>query len=237
MRVWVLLFLAAVAGAEDLRPRAGSGWAGFRAGSWVRIKHTAIFPGRVPRVSIWKQSLTEVGKKLLTLETVTTNVVGVEKKQVQQVPRTGEAGPGEKQKVEKLKNEVVQAAGKRLDCTRQRTTVTGPGGKRVITVWTAAKPPVLAKRAEVYYDAKGKVLYRVTRLLSSLDESRRVGTRKVRCVKYKTRASYADGRVTVGTALTSRDVPGSLVLVEDEMTRGTERVMTSRVELLAFETK
>jgi hypothetical protein len=234
MRVWALLFLAAVAGAEDLRPRAGSGWAGFRAGSWVRMKLTTIQPGHVPRVIIWKQSLTEVGDKLLTLETVSRNALGMEQRSTQKLPRSGEAGPGEKQKVEKLKNEVVMAAGKRLDCTRRRITVTGPGGKRVVTVWTAAEPAVQAKRTEVVYDAKGKVAYRLTRLLSSLSEPGKIGTRTVRCVKYKLRRSYQDGRVVTGVALSSREVPGGLVRQEEETTRGTEKVLTTRVELLAF---
>lgn len=237
MRVSTLLFLAALAAAGDLRPRAGSGWAGFRAGSWSRIKLTSIMPGRVPTVILLKQSVTKVGEKLLTLETVSSNALGVERKQTHQLMITGEAGPGEKQKVEKLKNEVVLAAGMRLDCARQRTTVTGPRGKRVITTWTANRPQVSAKRTELVYDTKGKLVYRVTRLLLSLNENRKVGTRTVRCVKYKTRRSHQDGTVTTSVALTSREVPGGLVRQEDETTRGADKVSTSRVELLAYEAK
>jgi len=146
MRVWALLFLAAVAGGEDLRPRAGSGWAGFRVGSWVRMKRTAILTGRIPMVTIWKQSLAKVGGKLITVETVSKNAFDMEQKQSQELPLTGEAGPGETQKVEKLKNELVVAAGRRLDCTRERVTVKGPQGKRVITLWTATEPQMSAKR-------------------------------------------------------------------------------------------
>ena len=237
MRVWALLFLAAFAGAADLRPRPGSGWAGFRAGSWVRIKRTAIVTGGVPRVAIWKMSLTKVGKQQLTLETVSRNALGIETKTSQQVPRAGEAGEGEKQKVERLKNEVVMAAGKRLDCTRERVTVTGPQGKRVITVWTATEPQVSPKRAEAHYDAAGKLVYRVTRLLTSLSESRRVGSRTIRCVKYKTRLSYENGDVVTAVSLTSREVPGGLVWWEDETFQGADKILTSRVELLAFKTK
>jgi len=237
MRVWALLFLAAFAGAEDLRPRPGSGWAGFRAGSWVRIKRTAIVTGGVPRVAIWKTSLGKVGKQQLTLETVSKNALGIESKTSQQVPRTGEASAGEKQKVEKLKNEVVMAAGKRLDCTRERFTVTGPQGKRVITVWTATEPQVSPKRAEVHYDAAGKLVYRVTRLLISLNERRQVGSQTIRCVKYKTQLSYRNGNVATGVALTSREVPGGLVWMEDETFQGPRKILTTRVELLAFKAK
>lgn len=236
MRVCALLFLAAnlLAGAQDLRPREGSGWAGFRVGSWIRMKRSAVQPGKVPTVAIWKQSLTAVGKRTLTVEMVSKNALGMEQKHSQQLPRTGEAGPGEKQKVEKLGNETVVAAGKRLDCTRRRTTVTGPSGKRVITVWTAAEPQVLAKRSEVHYDATGKLVYRVTRLLSSLSVSRKVGSRTIRCVAYKTRLSHQNGDVVTGTAHTSREVPGGLVWMEEETTRKSSRILTSRIELLAF---
>jgi hypothetical protein len=237
MRVWILLFLAALAGAGDLRPRAGSGWAGFRPGTWVRIKRTTIMPGKVPKVIIWKQSLAKVGERTLTLETISKNVLGLGGKKTQELPRTGEAGPGEKQKVERLKNEVVVAAGKSLDCARRRTTVTGPGGKRVVTTWTATEPQVLAKRTAVHYDAGGKLVYTVTQLLASTSESREVGSRTVRCVKHKTRLSHQNGTVTSGTALSSRDVPGGLVWVEEEMTKGAASIFTSRVELLAFLTK
>lgn len=237
MRVCALLFLAALAGAEDLRPRPGSGWAGFRAGTWVRIKRTATLKGRVPKVAIWTHNLRKVGERLLTLETVSKNALGMEQKQSQELPRAGEAGPGEKQKVEKLKNEAVVAAGKRLDCLRRRTTVTGPRGKRVITVWTASVPQVSAKRVEAHYDAAGKLVYRLTKLLSSLNEKRQVGSRTIRCVKYKLRISYQNGDVATGVALTSRAVPGGLVWMEEETLRGTEKVLTSRTELLALETK
>lgn len=236
MRAWALLFLAAnlVAGAEDLRPRAGSGWAGFGVGSWIRMKRTAVQSGKVPRVTIWKQRLVTVGKRTLSVEMVSKNALGMEKKHGQQLPRTGEAGPGEKQKVEKLKNETVVAAGKRLDCARTRTTVTGPRGKRVITVWTATGPQAMAKRSETHYGTDGKVLYRLIQLLSSPSVSRQVGSRTIRCVEYKTRLSHQNGDVVTGVALTSREVPGGLVWMEEETTRKSRKILTSRIEVLAF---
>lgn len=240
MRVRVLLLLAllpAFAAARDLRPRAGSGWAEFRVGSWVRIKRTTIIPGRVPSVIVSKQSLVKVGKSSLTVETVSRNALDLETKHTQELPRTGEAGPKEKQKVETLKSEAVVVAGKRLDCTRRRTTVTGPQGRRVITVWTASRPPVSAKRTEQHYDAKGKLVYSLTRLLSSINESRTVGKLTVACVKYKIRLSHRNGTVTTGTAFSSRDVPGGLVWVEEEIFKGADKVATSRVELLSYQIK
>ena len=129
------------------------------------------------------------------------------------------------------------AAGKRLDCSRRRITVTGPRGKRVITAWTATAPQVSAKRDEAHYDAAGKLVYRMTKLLSALNEKRQVGSRTIRCVKYKTRASYQNGDVATGVALTSREVPGGLVWMEDETSRGPTKILTTRVELLAFKTK
>ena len=240
MRVRILLLLAllvAPAMARDLRPRAGSGWAGFRVGSWVRIKRTTLLPGRPPKVTISKQSLTKVGKTILTLQMVSQNVLGLEQKHTQQLPRAGEAGPGEKQKVETLTNEAVVVAGKRLDCARRRTTVTGPQGKRIITMWTAARPPVSAKRTEQHYDTKGKLVYSMTRLLSSINESRTVGQLTVSCVKYRIRLSHSNGTVTTGTAFSSRDVPGGLVWVEEEIHKGATKVATTRLELLSYEIK
>lgn len=240
MRVRILLFcalLAALATARDLRPRAGSGWAGFRVGSWIRMKRTAIIPRRSPMVTIWKQSLTKIGKTTLTLQTVSQNALGLEQEQTQQLPCAGEAGPKEKQKVETLKNEVVLVAGKRLDCARERTTVTGPAGKRVITVWTSTSPPVAAKRTEQHYDAGGKLVYSVIRLLAATNETRTVGELTVPCVKYKTRLSHRNGTVATGTAFSSRDVPGGLVWMEEETFRGPEKVLTSRVELLSYQIK
>jgi hypothetical protein len=188
-------------------------------------------------VTISKQSLTKAGKTTLTLQTVSQNALGLEQKQTQQLPRAGEAGPGEKQKVETLKNEAVVVAGKRLDCARRRTTVTGPQGKRIITVWTATRPPVSAKRTEQHYDAKGKLVYGMTRLLTSINESRTVGELTVSCVKYKIRLSHSNGTVTTGTAFSSRDVPSGLVWVEEETFKGAAKVATFRVELLSYEIK
>ena len=201
------------------------------------MKRTATIPGRVPMVTIWKQRLAKVDERLLTLETVSRNVLGMEHKQSQQLPRTGEAGPGEKQKIERLKNEVVVAAGKRLDCSRRRTTVTGPQGKRIVTVWTATEPQVSAKRDVAHYDPAGKLVYRLTQLLVSLGESRQVGSRTIRCLKYKTRLSHRNGDLVTGVALTSREVPGGTVWMEEETLRGPEKILTSRTELLALETK
>ncbi|MHC4548061.1 MAG: hypothetical protein ACYTEZ_04720 [Planctomycetota bacterium] len=232
-----LLFLAAAGLATDLRPRAGGGWSGFRPGSWVRMRRTAILKGRAPSVTVWTQTLVKASDKLLTLETVSRNALGMERNDTLQVPVAGEAGAGERQKVQRLKNEVVLAAGKRYDCARTRTTITGPRGKRVVTLWTAPRPQVWAKRSEEYYDPAGKLAYRTTWLLSSLDERRRVGSRTVRCVKYKTRLDYADGREERGEAFASRDVPGSTVWMETQTYRGTETVLTMRVELLAFQVK
>jgi hypothetical protein len=89
----------------------------------------------------------------------------------------------------------------------------------------------------VHYDAPGKLVYSLTRLLSSPSESRQVGTRTIRCAKYRTRLSHRDGTVVTGTAFGSRDVPGGIVRADEETVKGADKILTSRVELLAFKAK
>ena len=43
--------------------------------------------------------------------------------------------------------------------------------------------------------------------------------------------------MVTGVALTSREVPGGLVWMEEETLRGTEKILTSCTELLALKTK
>ena len=75
LRCGMLLLLSslALAAPRDLRPRYGSGWAGFTRGSWVTMKVTSVLPKRVPSVQTQTTKLTEADKKKLSLERVTKN--------------------------------------------------------------------------------------------------------------------------------------------------------------------
>jgi len=233
--VALLLAVAPAAAAEDLLPREGSGWAGFKAGSWVRMKRSVLQPGRVISPTVTKIKLVKAGDKTLTLATEAENALGMANESTQVVPAKGDAGTEEKETVEELGNEVLLVAGKRLECARVRSTITGPAGQRIVTKWIAGEPKVWAKRTEVTLDAAGKEVSRATLLLSSLVEERTVGKRKVRCLKYATRRDEA-GLEWTGEAYLSRDVPGGLVWTEEE-TRSGKLVLTMRVEALEFETK
>lgn len=231
MRLLALLLL--VAAAEDLLPREGSGWAGFKAGSFVRIKNTRVQTGRMLAPTITKMTLAKADTTKLTLSIQAENALGVsDEAQQVVVSAAGEAGPGEKEKVEGSGEEEIAVAGKAVACDRVQVTVTGPAGRRVITKWIARDPIVIAKRVTVTYDLEGKETARETILLQSLvPEERAVGERKARCVKYATERKDS-GYEFKGTAYLSRDVPGGLVWSEDEVMKDGAVLLTQRIEVL-----
>jgi hypothetical protein len=236
MRILLLLLVAAAA--EDLTPREGSGWAGFKAGSFVRIKNTRVQTGRMLAPTITKMTLAKVETTRLTLSIQAENALGVsDEAQQVVVSASGEAGPGEKEKEEGSGEEEVAVAGKAVPCDRVQITVTGAAGKRVITKWIARDPKVIVKRVTVTYDLEGKESARETILLQSLvPEERAVGARKARCVKYATERVEA-GYEFKGTAYLSRDVPGGLVWSEDEVSKDGAVLLTQRAEVLDTGTK
>ena len=61
---FVLLAAPVLAGPDDVTwaPREGSGWSGFAAGSWVKVKRTNLPAGRAPMVSIWTTKLARADK-------------------------------------------------------------------------------------------------------------------------------------------------------------------------------
>jgi len=231
----VLACLPALLLAADLTPRPASGWAGFEPGTWIRVKRTMLQEKRTPRVTIWTQRLEKVGKRMLTLETVAKNALGIEQTSKTTVPRKGEAGAGETEKVERLEGAPVFAAGKKLACLRRRTTVTGKAGRRVITKWIATDPKVLAKRTEIRYDAAGKAVFRSSWLLAGMGVKRHAAGREVDCVRYKVRTREGETEQTA-EILASRDVPGFTVREEGRIRLGGE-TLTYRVELLDVGTK
>ena len=125
MKALCLLMLAAAVHGQDLTPRQGSGWAGFKVGTNVRIKRTFLGAGRVPAVTISTVTLASVQRSVLTLVSVSKNPVGMEQKNTIVPPRSGEAGTQEEATSKQLKNKVSFAAGKQFDCTRRQITVTG----------------------------------------------------------------------------------------------------------------
>ena len=235
MRFLVLLLL--LAPPEDLTPREGAGWAGFPQGAWVRIKQTTVRPGKMLAPTISRMTLAKVEAKALTIESRTENALDVGA-EVQKwvVPTTGDAWPGETEKVEGRGEEAVKAAGKELLCDKVESTMTGPNGKRVVTKWIARDPKVLAKRVTVSYGADGKEASNETLLLLSLAEEREVGVRKVPCVKYERRLTEP-GYEWRGTAYVSREVPTSIVWSEDEASQNGQVALTRRIEILDFGSK
>jgi hypothetical protein len=232
-----LLLLLLAAPAEDLMPREGAGWSGFRAGSWVRIKQTRIQKGRMLAPTITRFTLKSADTKTLTLSIKAENALGIANDIEQSVPSSGDAGAGETEKVEGPGEEAVVIAGKQVPCDRVQATVTGPAGKRVITKWISREPKTLAKRVTVSYGVDGKEASRETLLLESLaTEVRAVGERKLKCLRYATARQEA-GFEFKGTAYVSRDVPTGLAWSEDEILQNGEVVLIQRAEALEFESK
>ena len=237
MRACVLMLLAAVAGAEgDHLPREGSGWTGFRAGTWVRSKVTYINSGNVPTVNLTTKTLDKVDTKNLTFRNVTVDGLRAERKTRSVTPLHGEAGVGEKAKVEKLSDAPVFAVGRTWECTRSRSTITGPAGKRVVTVWMAKAPRFRVKRTIEFYDASGKVSQRESIVLKALEKTHWVGSQRVRALTYST-VRKMDGSEQRGTAIVSRDVPGETVRLDAQVLKDGKVMLTIRVEVLDFATK
>ena len=240
MRALFLILLAAVAAhaQDNLMPRQGSGWAGFKVGTKVRIKRTFLGSGRVPAVTITTLRLKSVQKSVLTLTLLSKNAVGVERRTTSVLPRSGEAGTQEKATSKQLTNKVSFAAGKQFDCTRRQITVIGvAGNKRVITEWTSvAKPRMRVKRIVVTYDAAGKLTGRFSMVLAELPKEHRIGRRKVTALVYTT--VHAAGKMQwKSRAVVSRDVPAYEVRVDTEVTQDGKKVQTIRTEVLDFEIK
>jgi len=239
MRVAFSLLLGTLlAQAQDLRPRGGAGWDGFKPGTSMRVKRTWLSAKQVPRVIITTWTLTKAGPKQLTIETTAANAFGIETKKTIQVPRSGEAGEGEAAKTEKLKNEVIFTAGKKFDCARTRVTVTGPNGRRVITEWTSLTAPRMRiKRAEEYFTATGQAAGRYSLVLMATDSVRTVGAKRLPCLEYSSLRDQAGVRYR-GTSFVSRAVPGYEVRSDVELTdKEGRRLASMRVQLLEFTVK
>ena len=210
MRALLSILLVALAThAEDLMPREGAGWAGFKVGTKIRMKRTMLVPKRVPSVTITTIELTESTADKLTLSMVAANAVGIEQKSTSTIPSRGEAAADEKAVTEQLKNTTVFTAGRKLECACVKTTIAGPRGKRVITEWTTLNAPRMrVKRTEENYDATGqKVVGRFSMVLLDTNASREVGNRKVACLKYSTVRTQG-GYKMEGVSYVSRAVPG-----------------------------
>lgn len=233
-----LSVLAAGAGAApDDGLREGSGWAGFGAGTWCKLKNSIWIEGRAPSVSVTLSKLAKAGKETLDVETKTVDMVGREETGKLELPVSGEAGKGEREeKREELSDEAVLAAGKTAACARTRVTVTGPKGRRVVTRWVARDTKRLAKKTVEHFDAEGKAVSTETMLLEEVDVPREVAGRKLRCVVYAVRSVTPAG-VGQGRSCFCRDVPGGLVRHDLEVTKEGARVYTVAAELLDFEVK
>ncbi len=232
----VLCLIAWAAGAEDLRQREAAGWEGFGEGSWVKLKTIVHTEGKVA-ISISTTHLKKIGTKTLELGTVVKDAFGEETGSSQKIPRKGEAGVDEKQIVEGLPKQKVTAVKRTFDCSVRRITVTGPHGKRVITIWEAAEPQVLVKRTIRSFDPKGKLFKDESWTLKSLKKNFTVMRQAVACVVYATAADVGGARYD-GTLLLSREIPGSTVRAEQKITRaGRKQAVTIIYELLEYARK
>ena len=239
MRVAFWLLLCALAAkAQDLRPRGGAGWEGFKPGTSVRIKRTWLSAKKTPRVTISTWTLKEVGPKHLTLDIVTANAVGIEQRNSIKLPRSGEAGAGESARTQALANETIFVAGAKFDCQRTRTTVTGPQGKRIITEWTSTTAPRMRiKRTEEYLTATGRPAGRFSLVLTATDAVQVIGSAKLRCLKYSSRRDQGGYRMR-GISHVSREIPGYEVMSDIEATdKEGVRVFSIRVQVLDFTVK
>jgi len=221
---------------QDLRPRYGDGFAGFKAGTYVRMKLTRVIPNRVPTVTITTSTLKEVGKETLTIERVSENPLTDPTKTTSEVPLSGNAGKGEKETVKKLDDETIEAAGKKWECTKSESTITGPTGKRVITEWVAKKPLLRVKRITKRFGPDGQSAGTVSLVLSKLPEERLVGERKVPCIGYRTIDKMGEVEQRMDT-WHSREVPGDFADGEVEVYFKGKLQQTLHLKVLRFAVK
>jgi len=232
-----ILAAGALASPDDTALREGSGWAGFGAGTWCKLKNSIWIAGRAPAVSVTVSTLAKVGKTTLEVETKTVDMVGLEETGKLQLPVSGEAGKDEREeKREELSDEVVLAAGESATCARARITLTGPQGRRVVTRWVDRGRRRLAKKTVEHFGPDGKPLATETMLLEDAGAVREVAGRKLRCLAYAVRTVTPAG-VGQGRTYFCRDVPGGLVRHDLEVTKDGAKVYTVAAELLDFEVK
>jgi hypothetical protein len=236
-----LVLLLLLAAPEDLTPRGGAGWAGLSQGTWVRMKQTTVKPGRMLTPTISRITLAKADAKLLSFESTTENALGAAAGVAGEVQKwtvgtTGDAWPGETEKVEGRGEEAVKTAGREFLCDKVESIITGPTGKRVVTKWIARDPKVLAKRVTVSYGTDDKETSRETLILSVLAEERELAGKKIRCVKYELRRTEP-GYEWEGVAYLSREVPTGLVWSEEVARQGGEVALTRRIEIIEFGTK
>jgi len=240
MRRWILLLACSTllaSDAKDLRPRYGDGFAGLGAGSYVRMKLTAVRPNRAPTVVITKSTLKKVGKDALTIERVSKNPLTEPTTDEIRVPPSGNAALGETETVKKLDDETVEAAGKKWECARRVHTVTSKdGSKRVITEWIAKKPLVRVKRIERKYGPDGKAAGTTSMMLRALPQDREVAGKTVTCVGYRTIEKAGDIEQRLDS-WSSREVPGDLAGGEFELYVKGKKQRTLHLKVLEFEVK
>ncbi len=244
MRALTFVCLFALLGSaepKNLLPRAGSGWAGFKTGSSVKLKLVQIPKGQNARVTIWTTTLKEVGAKQLTLATVAENVLQMKSEQKTIVPREGEAQPGEKARTEIVGDEILLVGRKRLKCKQTRTKLRSATGRRVINDWIATDPRVRVKRVMQFYDKEGALTQSITMVLNSLNETRTVAAKQIPCLRYRflmrQKVKGKPDIEEVGTVYTSRAIPGNDVYMDTKVRQGGVALMDKRLHALAFTTK
>lgn len=230
------LALLLLAAPQDLSPREGSGWEGFRPGTTVKTRTTFRRGEGVPVTEITVTTLLRIEADALVLADVKDDGLREPQRSERRVPRRGEAASGEKEEAAKPDAERVPACGRTFDCVRRRATYTGPQGRRVVTEWTAQDPKVRVKRLEKHFDAKGEVVLTDSHRLVALDEQRTVGTVAVPCTQYDV-LQRLGAQEREGTAWLSRDVPGGMVRLDMKATEEGKVVMTFRWEVLEFDAK
>jgi len=238
LRCGTLLLLAslALAAPRDLRPRYGSGFAGFAKGTWVTMKITSVKPKRVPSVQTQTTRLIKADKTTLSLERVTKNPLTEDRTQAWTVPASGEAQAGEKAVVKNLPDEKVRAAGKQWDCTKRELTFTSKAGKRMVTEWVAKSPLLQIKRIERSFDAAGKQQSIRSVVLYKLPFRQRVSGRELECVTY--RSLLKQGTIeNREDSVQSRDIPGGFVSLDLKQYHGGKLAVTIEMKALRFGVK
>jgi len=207
---------AALAAGADLRPRAAGGWEGFRPGTWVKLQVIFYQEDRRVVVSIQTTRLVKVGDKDLSLERINKNALGMEQTIPFKMPRTGEAGEGERETgTQNLPDSTYRLGEAELACTARAITVTTKTGKRVITYWESVDPPMLVRKKTEHFDASGKRVQLEEVTLEAVGEQVAIKGRSIACNRYKTESSHGNQKNT-GSVLMSRNVPGGIVRVEQD---------------------
>ncbi len=149
MSTWLLLFCAL----QDPLQDPGSGWKGFSAGSWVKLKTTTSLDGGVESES--KLTLVESRAERLVLE-IETSVLRESRKERKEFVLAGDKkGPKPRTRELQRGEEEIDVSGRKLKCKWAENEIESEEGgvvtKSTARVWTSDEIPGRMARMRVKF--------------------------------------------------------------------------------------